>query len=202
MSDVSAFGAAIGGASDLLGQMYSASQAREMNRRQENFQREMSNTSHQREVEDLRKAGLNPILSATGGAGASTPPGSSIGPASIDASRSMASALSVLNLKKDLGLAEKDMALKDATTKATAQSAKESLAREQGIKQSTGIDANKFEFEKQWREMDKAFDYGSKGAGAVGDLMQIFRRSGSAKSQTLKAPKGFAEAINNLPRLP
>nr|QJB20408.1 MAG: DNA pilot protein [Microvirus sp.] len=67
--------------SSLLGGFFGSSGAKKQNqaqiqsaREQMDFQERMSNTAHQREVKDLQKAGLNPILSAKLG-GASSPGG-------------------------------------------------------------------------------------------------------------------------------
>jgi len=62
-------GAGVGGVADIATSAFNVHESRQ-NRR---FQRDMANTAHQREVKDLIKAGLNPILSAKFG-GAATPP--------------------------------------------------------------------------------------------------------------------------------
>lgn len=64
----------------------------DMNRQLANENREwqerMANSAHQREIKDLKAAGLNPVLTVSGGNGATTPSGStaSVNSASVDMS--------------------------------------------------------------------------------------------------------------------
>lgn len=68
--------AVIGGGLGLAGSIYQAETARKAAREQMAFQERMANTAYQRAVEDMRKAGLNPMLAFMKG-GAATPAGAS-----------------------------------------------------------------------------------------------------------------------------
>lgn len=86
------------------------------------WQTEMSNTAHQREVADLQAAGLNPVLSA-GGAGASTPGGATASGTQATAENKMLGAMQLYNvmleqkkLKSEIDLNDSVIDLNDANT--------------------------------------------------------------------------------------
>lgn len=109
-----------------------ASDANKLSQQQANqqmlFQAGMSNTAHQREIKDLRRAGLNPILSG-GGMGASTPQGAA-GDVSVAPVRSEGDAISTaMDVFRTVAQAMKTNADREfvqsvATPKAQAETAK------------------------------------------------------------------------------
>lgn len=114
--------ALVSGGASLLGGIFANNSAKKAAKRQEQFQERMANTAHQREVIDLKAAGLNPMLSALKN-GSATPQGSSYQPQEVvtPALNSAKTAMDTRNARAQYDLLNSQTVANDATAaKATA----------------------------------------------------------------------------------
>ena len=124
------WGPVAGGLIGGVGQYAANRETRQSTAKQIAFQERMSNTAHQRQVADLRKAGINPILSAKLG-GASSPAGSSytagnIGSAAVQGYQNVSSARQA---QAQTGLIESQTELTKVNTEITRGSPKAVVSR-------------------------------------------------------------------------
>lgn len=117
------FGSALSGVGSALGGIASGLFGKSSAKRQMKFQERMSSTAHQRQVKDLRAAGLNPILSANSGAsspgGASSTMADPITPALSSAREAARNRAEVQNLKDQNKLIQANTAETSARTTQT-----------------------------------------------------------------------------------
>lgn len=196
LNPVALLGTGLGMAGDIYSAYTTSQGEREANeasltsaREQMDFQERMSNTAHQREVADLRAAGLNPVLSAN--SGASTPVGTSVDVQNSApnlsgiASRGVQTALQGMQMKKDFESADAQIAYTKANKLLTDRNAEIAIqtARQKAAdadisaaeRVSAQQEADFMQKHPHYMEVKKAMELVSPMIGSAGSLSQIYR---------------------------
>lgn len=119
------------GALGFMGQERANGTNIDLAREQMNFQERMSSTAHQREVDDLIKAGLNPILSANGGASS---PSGAMSQVQNSVEKGMSSAMAYKQLESQLKQADSGIALQNAQKGAAISQSMQAAASANKVK--------------------------------------------------------------------
>lgn len=204
MDPITAMAAAGGGAASLIGG-YMTNQANAQNAQSMmDFQRDMSGTAYERQVNDMRAAGLNPMF-ATGSGGASTPSGAMsvstnpISPAVSTAGQIATIGQAQTQLGADVGL----KTAQSAQALAAAQSSKAQIALAQSQAAKTDEDtrlAKMSEPEKKaWNSLYSTFNSATQaGRGALQNIKDTYDALYGNQRDTshFRNPRPFGSSLN------
>lgn len=181
-----AAGAVLGSGLNYLSQQSANKANKKEAQRNRDFQERMSNTAHQREVTDLKAAGLNPILSA--GGGASSPSGSMATMVASDIGDAVTNASAMSLQRKQGNVADSQVAVNSAL--AAKNNADAAVSRVEALNrslQTPGLAAEAAMYERAGGQIVPYIKAAAPFLGAVG--------AGAVAGKAIGALKGSAKPL-------